>query len=79
MTHSASYDRATSRRMCQWYRAACGRVRRAGYRVSAGSWIDLLPGPGSVGGACVFSVEGCGPATFGHPEATLHLIVSRLL
>jgi hypothetical protein len=39
-------------------------VSRLGFTVSSGSWSDSDM-------ACAFSVEDCGPATYGHPRATV--------
>ncbi len=77
MSSTKSVNQTTAWRIAQWYEAACKRVRAAGYHVSAGSWIEAAPRLGCAG-ACVFSVEDCGPATYGHPQATIHLLVSQV-
>lgn len=69
--------RSTAHRINQWYTAAAKRLAAQGYRISGGSWCYPFPRVGAAG-ACVFSFEDCGPATYGHPEASLHLIVSEV-
>ena len=78
MTSTKHLDTAAPKRIRAWYRAAVKRLRAHGYRISAGSWFQAAPRWGA-GGACVFSYETCGPATYGHPRATLHLIVGAIV
>ena len=60
--------RAPRFRAIQWYRAARKRMARAGVQPSAGSYLSGH----DIGVACVFSIEDCGPATYGHPRYTMH-------
>ena len=68
---------STAHRLGQWYTAAVKRLTAKGYRVSGGSWCFPFPRVGAAG-ACVFSVESHGPTTYGHPRASLHLVVSEV-
>lgn len=52
-------DRAS----CPRCTLAATRVEAAGLRVSPGAWHDTDK-------CCAFSVEHCGPATYGHPRFT---------
>ena len=45
------------------YRKAASEIRQAGFRVSAGSWIDFERNC-----FCVFSIESWGPGTYGSPK-----------
>lgn len=50
------------------FRLACEMMRRAGYRVSAGSFAERST-------VHVFSVETHGPGTFNHPRHSIDVLV----
>ena len=67
MLHVKTVRKASTWRRVLWMNAAIGRLRRLGYTPSEGGcWHDRY-------GAYVASVEGCGPATYGHPQAEMQL------
>ena len=64
--------RTTPERAIRWFQAASQRMRRR-TRVSGGSYVEIGPVDhyGAYPLGCVFSVEDCGPGTYGHPRYTL--------